>query len=56
MIPSSDEIQKDYGCHKNRSYSQTGLIISVTRTLSPVTQIWWKSPGPDYAGNLPIRT
>jgi ABC-type antimicrobial peptide transport system permease subunit len=29
---------------------QTGMINSVTRTLSPITDIWWKSPGPDYTG------
>jgi len=28
----------------------TGMISSVTRTLSPITDIWWRQPGPDYAG------
>jgi len=49
MVPSSDDIQKNYTVIK-QELLQTGLIGSVTRTLSPVTQIWWKSPGPDYAG------
>jgi hypothetical protein len=49
MIPSSDDIYKNYTVIK-QELMKTGMINSVTRTLSPITQIWWKSPGPDYTG------
>jgi ABC-type antimicrobial peptide transport system permease subunit len=49
MIPSSDDISKNYTVIK-QELLKTGMINSVTRTLSPITQIWWKSPGPDYNG------
>lgn len=49
MIPSSADIQKNYTVIK-QELLKTGLINAVTRTLSPVTSIWWKSPGPDYQG------
>ena len=49
MIPSSEDIQKNYTVIK-QELLQTGTINAVTRTLSPITSIWWKSPGPDYKG------
>jgi hypothetical protein len=49
MTPSSDDIRKNYTVIK-QELLQTGMISSVTRTLSPITEIWWKSPGPDYIG------
>lgn len=49
MIPSSPDIQKNYTVIK-QELLKTGLINAVTRTLSPITGIWWKSPGPDYQG------
>ena len=49
MIPQSDEVQKNYYAIKE-DLLKTGMISAVTRTLSPITQIWWKSPGPDYDG------
>ena len=49
MIPSSDDVQKNYIAIR-QELLQTGMISSVTRTLSPITEIWWKSPGPDYTG------
>ena len=49
MVPSSPDIQKNYAVIK-QELLQTGMINAVTRTLSPVTSIWWKSPGPDYTG------
>lgn len=49
MIPQSNDLQKSYAAVK-QELLQSGVINSVTRTLSPITEIWWKSPGPDYAG------
>jgi ABC-type antimicrobial peptide transport system permease subunit len=49
MIPSSNDIQKNYTVIK-QELLKTGLINAATRTLSPITGIWWKSPGPDYPG------
>jgi ABC-type antimicrobial peptide transport system permease subunit len=49
MIPSSDDISKNYTVIKEKLL-KTGMINAVTRTLSPITQIWWKSQGPDYNG------
>lgn len=48
-IPGSQDTQKNFAAIK-QDLLQTGLISSVTRTLSPITQIFWKSPGPGYAG------
>ena len=48
-VPGSDDTQKNYAVIKHELL-QTGMINSVTRTLSPITDIWWKSPGPDYTG------
>lgn len=48
-IPGSQDTQKNYAVIK-QDLLQTGLISSVTRTMSPITEIFWKSPGPGYAG------
>ena len=48
-IPGSEETQKNYAVIE-QELLQTGLVNAVTRTLSPITDVWWKSPGPDYAG------
>jgi len=29
---------------------KTGMVNSVTRTFSPITEVWWKSPAPDWKG------
>lgn len=49
MVPSSSDIDKNYAAIK-QDLLNTGLIGAVTRTSSPITQIWWKSGSPDYAG------
>ncbi len=49
MIASTDDVKKNYEVIK-QELQQTGMIEAVTRTLSPITDIWWRSPGPDYAG------
>ena len=50
MVPAGGgDFQQNYAVIK-QDLLKTGMISSVTKTLSPVTEIWWKSPGPDYAG------
>ena len=49
MIDATADTQKNFSVIKQELLN-TGLISSVTRTLSPITDIWWKSPGPDYDG------
>ncbi|QHS57297.1 FtsX-like permease family protein [Mucilaginibacter sp. 14171R-50] len=49
MVPSSSDIDKSYAAIK-QDLLNTGLISAVTRTSSPITEIWWKSGSPDYAG------
>jgi putative ABC transport system permease protein len=48
-IPSSGDIDKNYAAIKQELLN-SGLISSVTRTSSPITEIWWKSGSPDYDG------
>lgn len=47
MIPQSGELGKNYAGLK-QDLLNTGMVASVTRTLSPVTDIWWKSPSPQW--------
>jgi putative ABC transport system permease protein len=49
MIPSSQDIDKNYAAIK-QDLEATGLVAATTRTSSPITEIWWKSGSPDYAG------
>ena len=49
MIPGTRDTQKNFTAIKQELLN-TGKVVSVTRTLSPMTNIWWKSPGPDYDG------
>ena len=49
LVPSTQDTQKSFAVIKQQLLN-TGMIKAVTRTLSPITQIWWKSPGPDYEG------
>ncbi|CAN5587239.1 ABC transporter permease [soil metagenome] len=48
-IPGSPDTQKNYAVIKNELL-QSGIISAVTRTLSPITSIYWKEPAPDWAG------
>ena len=52
MIPQDDNLQKNYNAVK-QSLLQTGMIASVTRTLSPATEIWWRSPSPNWEEKPP---
>jgi putative ABC transport system permease protein len=49
MIPATPDTQKNFTAIKQQLLN-TGMVSSVTRTLSPITDIWWKQPGPDYDG------
>ncbi|MEP7108294.1 MAG: ABC transporter permease [Ferruginibacter sp.] len=48
-LPSSPDIDKSFSVIKQELLN-TRLINSVTRTSSPITDIWWKSPAPDWKG------
>ena len=48
-VPGTDDTQKNFDVIK-QELLQTGAVSSITRTMSPITAIWWKSPGPSYAG------
>jgi len=49
MITASPDINKNFEVIK-QELRQTGMIHSVTRSLSPITDIWWRSPAPDWNG------
>jgi putative ABC transport system permease protein len=49
MAPTTPSANKNFNVIK-QELLQSGLINSVTRTLSPITNIWWFTPGPDYPG------
>jgi putative ABC transport system permease protein len=49
MISATADTQKNFTVIKQELLN-TGLINSVTRTMSPITDIWWKSPAPDWPG------
>jgi len=49
MVPSSNDIDKSYAAIK-QDLLNTNLVSAVTRTSSPITEIWWKSGSPDYDG------
>jgi putative ABC transport system permease protein len=49
MLPEEDGLRTNYDAFK-QELIRTGMIASVTRTLSPATDIWWRSPAPDWDG------
>jgi putative ABC transport system permease protein len=48
-LQSTDATNKNYTAIKN-DLLKSGLITSVTRTSSPITEIWWRSPSPKWDG------
>jgi len=52
MVPSTPSTDKSYGAIK-ADLLKSGLIKSVVRTSSPITQIWWRSPAPAWDGMPP---
>ena len=49
MIPTTAATQKNYVALKQELLN-TGMISGVSRTSSPITEIWWKTPGPEWIG------
>jgi putative ABC transport system permease protein len=49
MIPASPDVNKNYTVIK-QELVKTGMVNAVTRTMSPITDIWWRSPAPDWSG------
>ncbi len=49
MIPSTGDTERNFTVIK-QELLKTGLINAATRSSSPITDIWWRSPGPDWDG------
>jgi putative ABC transport system permease protein len=49
MVRSTPDIDKSYDALK-QDILATGIIEGITRTSSPITEIWWNSGAPDYEG------
>jgi len=49
MIPSTEDTQKNYAAIRDE-LMKTGMISIVNRSFSPITEVWWKSPAPDWDG------
>ncbi|HKO80227.1 MAG TPA: ABC transporter permease [Chitinophagaceae bacterium] len=49
MIPTTSATQKKFTIIKQELLG-TGMVNAVTRTSSPITEVWWKTPGPDWEG------
>ncbi|MGN6248081.1 MAG: ABC transporter permease, partial [Ginsengibacter sp.] len=48
-IPGTPDTQKNYEVIK-QNLLETGMVNSVTRTMAPITEVWWKTPAPDWEG------
>ncbi|HEX5152681.1 MAG TPA: ABC transporter permease [Parafilimonas sp.] len=49
MIPSTPDTDKNFPVIKQQLLA-SGIITGVTRTSSPITEIWWNTGAPDYDG------
>jgi ABC-type antimicrobial peptide transport system permease subunit len=49
MIPSTPDTDKSFAAIKH-SLLTSGIITGVTRTSSPITEVWWNTGAPDYDG------
>ena len=49
MIPASPDVNKNFAAIKQELLN-TAMVSSITRTLSPITEIWWRQPAPDWEG------
>ncbi|WP_153800065.1 ABC transporter permease [Foetidibacter luteolus] len=49
MVPMTSDLEKNYAVVKQELLN-SGSISAVTRTSSPITQVWWKSGAPDWNG------
>jgi len=52
MVPSTPSTDKSYAAIK-QDLLNSGMVAAVTRTSSPITDIWWKSPSPTWDGMPP---
>jgi len=49
MIPSTPDTDKSFAAIKHDLLA-SGIITNVTRTSSPITEVWWNTGAPDYEG------
>ena len=49
MIPSTPDTDKSFAAIK-QDLLASGMITDVTRTSSPITEVWWNTGAPDYDG------
>lgn len=49
MIPSTPDTDKSFAAIK-QDLLASGIITDVTRTSSPITEVWWNTGAPDYDG------
>jgi len=49
MVPSTPDTDKSFDIIKQQLLG-TGMISNVTRTSSPITEVWWNTGSPDYDG------
>jgi hypothetical protein len=49
MIPATEDTQKNYAAIRDELL-KTGMVNAVNRSFSPITDIWWSAPAPDWDG------
>ena len=49
MVPSTPDTDKSFAAIK-QDLLTSGIITDVTRTSSPITEVWWNTGAPDYDG------
>ena len=49
MIPASQDTQNTFSVIRDE-LMKTGMVSSVNRSFSPITDVWWKAPAPDWDG------
>ncbi|WP_373549761.1 ABC transporter permease [Haliscomenobacter sp.] len=49
MVESSSDIQKNYEALR-AELLKTNAVENVNRSFSPITEVWWKSPVPNWKG------
>ncbi len=49
MMRNNADLSRNYVALR-QDLLNTGMVEGVTRSLSPITQIWWRSPSPDWEG------
>jgi putative ABC transport system permease protein len=48
-IPASSDVNKNFTAIRQELLN-TGMVNSLTRTMSPITEIWWRQPAPYWEG------